>query len=218
MQEAAEASGAKLSVAHYRRQQPLFLKIRSLLAEGVIGQPRLVNLYCLQPHKHAMITQTEDAWRYNPAVSGGGLFFDLAPHQLDLMLYFFGGPKEVKGLSYNSSGLYNADDTTSGQILFKNNVLFNGIWCFTVPEKRDQCEIIGTEGTLRFSIFEQRPLFLLKKASEVRFDFEPLPHVQQPMIQRVTEYFLNKAENPCNADEGVIVMKMMEAITSGTEK
>jgi hypothetical protein len=61
-------------------------------------------------------------------------------------------------------------------------------------------------------------VFLLKKESEVRFDFEPLPHVQQPMIQRVTEFFLDKAENPCKADEGVVVMKMMEAITSGTKK
>jgi predicted dehydrogenase len=217
MQQAADTAGVKLSVAHYRRQQPLFLKIKSLLKEGAIGQPRLVNLHCLQPHKDVMITQTEDAWRYNPSVSGGGLFFDLAPHQLDLMFYFFGQPKEVKGISYNASGLYPAHDTTSGQVLFENGVLFNGMWCFTVPQKKDQCEIIGSEGTLRFSVFEQRPLFLLKKESEVRFDFDPLPHVQQPMIGRVTDYFLGKADNPCSAGEGVAVMTMIKEMTAGAK-
>ncbi len=215
MAEAAAAAGSKLSVAHYRRQQPLFLKIKSLLNEGAIGRPRLVNLYCLQPHKHPMITKTDDAWRYNPAVSGGGLFFDLAPHQLDLMLYFFGLPQHTSGLSFNASGLYAADDTTSAQVLFANNVLFNGVWCFTVPESRDECEIIGTDGTLRFSIFAQQPVILRKKESEVRFDFAPLAHVQQPMIQQVTNYFLGRANNPCSAEEGVAVMEMLRAITSG---
>ncbi len=213
MTQAAKESGVKLCVAHYRRQQPLFLKIKSLLQEGAIGEPRLVNLQCFQPHQHPMITKTEDAWRYDPAVSGGGLFFDLAPHQLDLMLYFFGQPQEAMGLSFNASQLYNADDTTSGQVLFQSGVLFNGAWCFTVPEKKDHCEIIGTEGLLHFSIFEHRLLTLRKRDSEVQLPFAPLPHVQQPMIGKVVDYFLDKAENPCSAEEGVEVMKMMEAFT-----
>jgi predicted dehydrogenase len=129
------------------------------------------------------------------------------------MLYFFGLPAEATGLSYNASRLYDADDTTTGQIRFQNGVLLNGAWCFTVPEKRDHCEIIGSEGTLQFSIFDHRLLILKTEESEVRFTFEPLPHVQQPMIQKVTEYFLDQAENPCSADDGVEVMKMMEAFT-----
>ena len=213
MQTAAAETGNKLSVAHYRRQQPLFLKIKSLLKEGAIGEPRLVNLQCFQPHRHPMITQTEDAWRYDPAVSGGGLFFDLAPHQLDLMLYFFGVPKKASGLSINSANLYPADDTTAGQVLFEKGILFNGAWCFTVEEKKDRCEIIGSEGTLEFSIFDQQPLLLKKENSEVSFSFDPLPHVQQPMIEKVTAYFLGDAENPCPAEEGVAVMKLMEAFT-----
>lgn len=205
-------TSVKLCVAHYRRQQPLFLKVKSLIEEGAVGTPRLINLHCLQPHQAAMITQTEDAWRYNPALSGGGLFYDLAPHQLDLMLYFFGKPERASGFSINASGLYNADDTTCGQILFPNNVLFNGAWCFTVPENRDSCEIIGTEGKLSFKIFEHRELFLTRGSDETRFEFEPLAHVQQPMIEKVVSYFLGQTENPCSGEEGVDVMKMMDAI------
>lgn len=206
----AKETGVKLCVAHYRRQQPLFLKVKALLAEGAIGDPRLVNLHCLQPHQHSMITQTEDAWRYNPAISGGGLFYDLAPHQLDLLLYFFGQPAAVSGTSLNASGLYGADDTTSGQVLFENRVLFNGAWCFTVPEHRDYCEIIGTEGSLQFKVFEHRLLTMKKEDKEIRFSFDPLPHVQQPMIQKVVEYFLDEGENPCSGEDGLTVMRMMD--------
>jgi predicted dehydrogenase len=211
MVQVANETGIKLCVAHYRRQQPLFLKVKSLLTEGAIGIPRLVNLHCFQPHEDAMITKTEDAWRYNPSVSGGGLFYDLAPHQLDLMLYFFGKPQEVKGFSLNASRLYNADDTTTGQVLFENNVLFNGAWCFTVSERRDLCEIVGTEGSLQFKIFEHKRLTLKKADKEIHFDFDPLPHVQQPMIQSVVDYFLGRGENPCSGEDGVVVMEMMDA-------
>ena len=212
MLQVARETGVKLTVAHYRRQQPLFLKIKSLLEEGAIGTPRLVNLYCLQPHKDAMIAGTEDAWRYNPAISGGGLFYDLAPHQLDLMLYFFGKPEKVSGLSVNAVRLYGADDTTSGQVLFPGNVMFAGTWCFTVPEKRDSCEIIGATGTLQFSVFDHRLLVLKKERSQQQFSFYPLPHVQQPMIGKVVEYFLGRGENPCSAEDGLTVMQMMDTM------
>ncbi|MDQ3279445.1 MAG: Gfo/Idh/MocA family oxidoreductase, partial [Bacteroidota bacterium] len=149
----------------------------------------------------------------NPANSGGGLFHDLAPHQLDLMLYFFGKAQRVSGLSLNASRLYNADDTTVGQVQFTDNVLFTGSWGFTVPERRDHCEIIGSEGSLRFAIFEHRLLVLKKGGVETDFTFDPLPHVQQPMIAQVVDYFLNRAPNPCPADDGAVVMQMMDAIT-----
>ncbi|RYZ54782.1 MAG: Gfo/Idh/MocA family oxidoreductase [Chitinophagaceae bacterium] len=213
MAAAAKATGVRLCVAHYRRQQPLYLKVRSLLAEGAIGEPRMVNLQCLQPHQDSMITKTEDAWRYDPALSGGGLFYDLAPHQLDLLLYFFGRPEKVTGFSLNASQLYNADDTTVGQAQFANSVLFNGAWCFTAGEKKDVCEITGTGGSLRFSVFAQAGLVLKNGDSETKFDFDPLPHVQQPMIEQVVNYFLGRAENPCSAEDGAAVMKMMDSMT-----
>ncbi len=214
MMNAANETGVKLSVAHYRRQQPLFLKIKSLLKEKAVGDVRLVNLQFLQPHNSTVIAQTEDAWRTNPAISGGGLFHDLAPHQLDLMLYFFGRPVKANGMSLNASQLYDADDTVTGQVLFPGNVLFNGSWCFTASQKKDSCEIIGSEGTLCFSVFEQQPVVLLKDGHETLFEFEKLQHVQQPMIENVVAYFLGFADNPCSAEEGLEVMKMIEAFTS----
>jgi predicted dehydrogenase len=213
MSEVAKSTGVKLSVAHYRREQPLFLKIKSLLEEGAIGEVRLINLRFFQPHRSPMIAQTEEPWRLDPAVSGGGLFHDLAPHQLDLMRYLFGRPRQSSGVSFNAAQLYAADDTVSGQVLFDKAVLFNGVWCFTSSQKKDHCEIIGTEGSIHFSVFEQQPVVLIKNGTEQHFHFEPLPHVQQPMIQKVVAYFLGTAPNPCSADEGVDVMKMMEGFT-----
>jgi hypothetical protein len=37
--------------------------------------------------------------------------------------------------------------------------------------------------------------------------------VQAPLIQEVVQYFLEKAENPCSAEDGVEVMRMIDKIT-----
>lgn len=211
--QASKETGVKISVAHYRRQQPLFLKIKELLHQKIIGDVRIINLRLFQPHQSDMIAKTEVNWRIDPSISGGGLFYDLAPHQLDLMLYFFGSPGKTEGISFNAAGYYAADDTTSGRIIFENNILFNGVWCFTVPEKEDYCEMIGTEGKISFSIFDHQPLYITIGKVQTTVEFDKLQHVQQPMIQKVVEYFLDQGPNPCSASEGVEVMKMIERIT-----
>ena len=214
MADVSSTTGIKLTVAHYRREQPLFLKIKSLLDEKRIGDVRLVNMEFLQPHYSKMIAQTEVPWRLDPAVSGGGLFHDLAPHGLDLMLYFFGKPIEAKGNSFNAAGLYDADDTTIGHLIFENKILFTARWCFTVPEKRDRCEIIGTKGTIRFSVFNHQPLVCIRDGKEMLFEFDKLQHVQQPMIQEVVNYFLGLRDNPCSGEDGLEVMQMIDVFTN----
>lgn len=212
VEQVAKETEAKIVIAHYRRQQPLFLKIKELLVQKLIGDVRLVEMKIFQPHQSNMIAHTETNWRIDPSVSGGGLFYDLAPHQLDLLLYFFGKAKKVSGISFNASGYYNADDTTTGQILFETNVLFNGSWCFTSYERKDHCEIIGSKGRISFSVFDHHPLVIEKEGKQTVIEFDKLQHVQQPMIQKTVEYFLNQAPNPCSPTEGVEVMNMMDAL------
>ena len=212
IEKVAKQTGVKITVAHYRRQQPVFLKVKELIEQKVIGDVRFVDLKMLQPHQSEIITKTETNWRIDPSVSGGGLFYDLAPHQLDLMMYFFGTPKKISGVAFNSSHFYNADDITCGQILFDSGVVFNGSWCFTVAERKDLCEMIGSEGKLSFPIFDHKQLTLEKQGTKTTFEFNNLQHVQQPMIQKVVEYFLDRSPNPCTATEGVDVMKMMDAL------
>ncbi|RYZ20495.1 MAG: Gfo/Idh/MocA family oxidoreductase, partial [Chitinophagaceae bacterium] len=106
MSDAAGAAGIPLCVAHYRRAQPLFQKVKSLLDEGAIGRPRNVRLELFEPADAGLVARTDQPWRLDPAVSGGGLFYDLAPHALDLLLYFFGTPLSATGASWNAAGLY----------------------------------------------------------------------------------------------------------------
>ena len=215
MMKHAEDRQVKLVVAHYRRAQPLFRKIRQLLEEKAIGNVRLVNIQLYrQPLTAEELTNPGKTWRVDPKTAGGGLFHDLAPHQLDILYHFFGEAAEVTGIARNQGGGYAADDIVSGSIYFRSGVLMQGNWCFTVAQglDRDTCEIIGTEGKIEFGFFDYRPITLWRNGKEETFSFEPLQHVQQPMIEQVVKYFRGEAPNPNPAGDGVAVMSMIDKL------
>ncbi|HSC38793.1 MAG TPA: Gfo/Idh/MocA family oxidoreductase, partial [Chitinophagaceae bacterium] len=219
MAGAAADARVKLVVAHYRRAQPLFRKVKQLLADKAIGQPLLASLALYKkPLTPEELLQPKTAWRVDAAVAGGGLFHDLAPHQLDLLYHFFGPVEKACGTAVNQAGAYAADDMVAGTILFKSGLVFTGAWCFNAPagEERDYCEIVGTEGTIRFSIFDHRPVTFTVNGKTTGFSFDVLPHVQQPMIESVVDYFLDKGPNPCPAAEGVEVMRLIDRFTTKT--
>ena len=213
----AEEKNVKVAVAHYRRGQPLFNKVKQLLAERMIGDIRFAKLefYKKSLDKEALQIP-KVAWRVNPEIAGGGLFHDIAPHQIDLMYWFFGEVEKAFGYATNQGGLYEADDIVAGNILFKSGVIFNGLWCFNVAEEnvKDLCEIHGSEGMMRFPIFEHKKIEVIKNGKTEEILFEPLQHVQQPLIQKVVNYFLGKGENPTPAKEGALVMHLLDEFTS----
>ena len=209
---AAEKKG-KLVVAHYRREQPLFKKLKQLLADKVIGDIRFVQLdFCKKALTPEALLDNRNAWRVDASIAGGGLFYDLAPHQLDLMHYFFGEAKTINGIATNQAGLYKADDTVTGNILFKNGVVFNGLWSFgiTNADEKDYCEITGTTGKISFSVFDGHTITVTHNTSTEQFNFDALQHVQQPMIEQVVSYFLGEAPNPCSGNDGALIMKWIE--------
>lgn len=215
MAVAAAAAGVKLTVAHYRRQWPMFKQLRQLIEQQVIGEPRLVRLeFYKQAPTSTELSDPKNAWRVNPAISGGGLFHDLAPHQLDILYYLFGDAVSISGIAANQGGHYPADDIVTGMIRFSNGVLFSGCWCFTAAAASDYCEIIGSTGTLRFSFFSKQEIQLIRNGEVVNYPFDPLEHVQQPMIAEVVNYFSGKSPNPCSGEEGALIMNWMEQMAA----
>jgi predicted dehydrogenase len=212
MAEAVRKSNAKLVVAHYRRALPMFLHVKNLLETDAIGEVRTVQIRMWQNREPKLIAETETNWRLNPELSGGGYFHDLAPHQLDLMLYYFGEPQHYNGYSLNQGEFSPADDHVCGQIIFKNKVVVNGSWCFNVAEseRTDTCEIIGSKGKITFPFFGTW-VTCKNEAGEENTNFTHPEHIQQPMITKIVSYFKGEGPNPCTIDEAVVLMKVMDS-------
>jgi predicted dehydrogenase len=213
--EAVKKTGGKLTVAHYRRAVPMFLYVKDLIDKQTIGDIRTVQIRMWQYSRPALVTETKHQWRVDPELSGGGYFHDLAPHQLDLMLYYFGEPDKYQGYSLNQSGLTKADDHVGGQIIFKNKVVVNGSWCFNVAkaEAIDLCEIVGTKGKISFPFFGTTVNWY-NEDEEQTVTFEHPQHIQQPMITKIVSYFKGEGPNPCSIDEAIVLMDIMDAFAS----
>ncbi len=211
MANIAAEKNIKLSVAHYRREWPLFKKIKELLEDKIIGDVRHVRLEFYKPVLDAAEWAVEkNTWRVDPIISGGGLFHDLAPHQLDLMYYFFGDAQKIQGVATNQSGNYTAADMVAGTILLGANIVFSGAWCFNAPHAIDNCEITGSSGSIQFSFFSGNSIKLVVNNDNTYFNFDALQHVQQPMIDKVVQYFSGSGPNPCSGEEGATIMKWIE--------
>jgi len=214
LSDAAAASGIKMVIAHYRRALPMFVKVKELIDAKAIGDIRTIQLDMLMSRDVPKIAQTKDNWRVDPTLSGGGYFHDLAPHQLDLLLHWFGRPEKMSGFGVNQSRQYAADDTVVGQMLFQGHVPFTGTWCFTVAKDatKEWCQISGTEGSIGFPFFGNH-VVLKQNGIENTLPFDHPAHIQQPLIEQIVPYFLGEAENPCPPEEATSVMEMLDIFT-----
>jgi predicted dehydrogenase len=196
---ACEEANVPLYVAYYRRALPNFLKLKKLIEAKVIGDIRLVKIELYKTIKPDLIAKTIDNmplnWRVQPAISGGGYFFDLAAHQLDYLDFVFGPIEEAKGFATNQTDYYKAADLVTGNFKFKNGIMGIGTWCFSVNEvaQKDELTIIGSKGIIKVPFFG-KPEFSIEKSGESikTYMFKLPKHIQQPLIQDIVDDLLGK--------------------------
>lgn len=202
-----------LFVAYYRRAQPRFLKVKELLDRGVIGT--VLTTTSIHLKKPEMIEDGQLPWRLQPELSGGGLFFDLASHTLDLLDFLVGPIQEVSGHASNQSKLYEAEDMVSGSFLYQSGEQGTGVWCFSAYENSDHNEIIGTKGKISFSTFDNVPIRLTTNDGIQEWEIDQPQHVQQPLIQSIVNELLGSGKSPSSGVSGARTNKVMEQFVKG---
>ena len=109
----AEKTGVPCFVAYYRRFLPYFQKVKNLVKEGAVGRVINVQIRFSVPPRDLDYNRANLPWRVQPDIAGGGYFYDLAPHQIDLLQEMFGPIIEAEGYTANRGGLYATEDTVS---------------------------------------------------------------------------------------------------------
>lgn len=89
LKEHADDAGLLLSVFHNRRWDSDFLTLKTLLAEGSLG-----NVVYFESHFDRYRPEIRQRWR-EQAGAGGGIWYDLGPHLLDQALQLFGLPETL---------------------------------------------------------------------------------------------------------------------------
>jgi len=199
MVEACKKSNVPLFVAYYRRALPNILKVKELIDNGTIGKVRNVNVNLQMPLQPDIVkaNNKDYNWRTIPKKSGGGYFYDLASHQLDVLDFLFGPIEKVYGFSENQSKVYGADDITIASFKFENGVLGTGVWEFNTSEvsQNEMTTIIGSKGQLSFPFFGDHHIALEKNEHPMeKFEFDVPKHIQKPLIQTVVNELLGEGK------------------------
>ena len=186
----SEQTGVPCFVAYYRRCLPYFNKVKSIVDDGLIGKAVNVQVRFAVPPRELDYEQDNLPWRLQPDIAGGGYFYDLAPHQLDLLQQIFGVIVEARGYKDNRGGFYEAEDTVSACFRFENGLPGSGSWCFVAHEsaREDRIEIIGDKGKLSFSVFDYAPSVLQTSEGTESINVPNPPYVQFPLIKNVVEH------------------------------
>ena len=196
----AQETGVPCFVAYYRRYLPYFLKVKELIHSGQIGKVINIQIRFAQPPSEMDYNKTNLPWRLLPGIAGGGYFYDLAPHQLDILQDMFGCILEAEGYCSNRGGLYEVEDTVSACFKFESGLPGSGSWCFVAHEsaKEDRIEIIGDKGMICFSVFTFDPIALHTERGREEIAVENPPYVQLPLIKAVVEHLQGKGICSCS--------------------
>ncbi len=206
-----------LFIAYYRRMLPNILKIKAMLADKVIGDVRYVSIVLnktLQPDIVGA-SKSKDNWRIFPEIAGGGYFFDLACHQLDILDFLFGPVEQAAGYSVNQAGTYPAEDIVVGSFHFQNGIMGQGTWCFTTSATSDRevTTIVGSKGQISFPFFGDHSVTVQLEGREPEtLHFDIPKHIQQPLIQTIVDELRGKGQCPSTGVSGARTNKVMEMI------
>ena len=204
-------------VAYYRRELPYFKKVKDIINSGQLGKIINVQIRFAVPPRDLDYEKADKLpWRLQPDIAGGGYFYDLASHQLDLLQYFFGVITEANGICANRGGLYEAEDSVSACFRFETGLPGSGSWCFVAHDSaaEDRIEIIGDKGKVCFSVFNYEPIVLHTSNGAQRIEVPNPPYVQFPLIKSVVEHLQGIGVCTCTCVSATPVNWVMDRILS----
>ena len=209
MIETSKETGQSLVIAYYRRALPRFEKLREIVLNGAIGEPRCVLV------QHFVRTEDRPAqsWKLDPTVGGGGFFTDMQTHTLDWLDYVFGPATSVCGVVRHQTEAYSAEDLVSYTIDF-DTVVANGLCAYATGQKSESITVHGSKGSASMSFFSQSPIILSQAGVRTIHDVRDPPHVHEPLVERVIRHLLDGKENPSPADAARRTTAVIETLYS----
>ncbi len=141
MNEAAKRSGKLFGIMYNQRTNPIYQKIKQMVADGELGQIKRIQ-WTITDWYRPQSYHDSCTWRSTWKTEGGGALINQNPHQIDLWQWMFGMPDKIT--AHASFGKYYdievEDDVTA---FFQYNNGITGVYITSTGE---------TPGTNRLEI------------------------------------------------------------------
>lgn len=211
MVQAFAAAGLPLYVAYYRRALQRFIQVKALLEYGRIGDVTHVSVR-FSGHGDQEIDGDHLPWRLQAEASGGGLFFDLGSHTLDILDFILGPLDDVEGKAANGRGRYDVEDLVAMSFRTQGGAVGTAVWNFTTTVRSDIIEIVGHKGSVTLSTFGQGPIRVSTSDGVEELDGAHPLHVQQPLIQTIVDELHGRGESPSTGRSAARTAHVMDKV------
>jgi len=209
--DAFRAAGIPLFVGHYRRALPRFLKIRQLLESGSIGQIQSVDFFLNRVFDPR---EVQTRWLYNPVLSGGGKFYDIAPHTIDIFQFLFGEIATVSGSAVNLNVGCPLENLVIMDLETEQGIQGHLRFSCTATEKSDRMTVTGSAGTMEFSVHGRMDIKIRDRQGTLTEDIsiEDPVTVEQPMVQTVVEDLLGLGHCASHAETVLSTYRVIDLV------
>lgn len=164
--EAVRASRARFFLTHNYCALPMVREARALVAEGALGQIRLVQAEYLQGWLADEVDNKQAAWRIDPAQAGAGALGDIGTHAWQLAQFVTG--HTPSHLSAEVSSIVPGrpiDDDARVSLRYASGAK-GGLWASQVAVGQENglsLRLFGTEAALEWRLEESERLILTPK-------------------------------------------------------
>ena len=135
-----------IAVGHQYRTQRSAQRVKQLLDSGMIGRPLRV-LWTwgeFRPESY----YRRDVWRNTFQDAGGGILMNQTSHDLDLLCWMMGKPKQVSAMLGNQLHQTEIEDIACANVLFENGAMASYQCTVNHPKSYSVRQIEGEQGII----------------------------------------------------------------------
>ncbi len=211
MVEAARRHGRLLSVLHQQRFHSANVHLIRLHDEGRLGKLNMLRVQV------AMWLCPDDGWRGKPALSGGGVMIDVAPHALDLMLELCGDvvsvSADVRSLQFKGE----VEDFGSARLNFASGAVGLMDVSYCARHYGGRIEAFGSEGTFEVDGSMQQAdvhCTWFRRGQAPRLMCQDTAQINcfREAIEDFTDAVLHDGDSAITMTDGLRVMRVIDAI------
>ena len=220
------------------RYHPVVKDIKQLIEAGMLGKVIGCTGRCAAGRLQRYLAGNAE-WMLDARQSGGGPMYNLGVHWIDLFNWLLGNSvKNVLGKNVKVNQSYNIEDNSFAILTYENETVLNLDISYTVPDAyphgRDLfIGIRGTRGVISWSPAyegERDELFIC--SDHEMFQGAPIQHRHYELasaagysgimglhyLREVVQAIRDKKPAPIAGEDGVTVLKIVEAIYQSAEK
>jgi len=184
MNEAAAASGKVFGIMYNQRTNPLYAKLKELIAAGELGEIRRTN-WIITNWYRTQSYYNSGGWRATWAGEGGGVLINQDPHQLDLWQWTTGlMPKRIRAFcSFGKHRDIEVENDVTAYVEYENGA--TGVFVTSTFETpgTNRYEISGDRG--KIVIEDDRMTFWRLRVPESEYNRTTTESFGQPECWKI---------------------------------